>query len=156
MTSSTKNKTPVLFAGILVILVIAIFLCWASTQPQALEDVKEITVTVAHSDAYVEEMERTYAPEEVEAHNPYILELETTAKTFIEALEPYALLELLEETDDMGEPVTVITRADEEYVDNYRGYAWVCYRNSELLEVPITELPIEDGDTFYFCITAQD
>lgn len=156
MTSASNKKTRILFSGILVILLLAVFLCWASTQPQALEEVKELTITVAHTDAYIQELEQTYAPEEVEAHNPYILEFETTARTLMEALEPYALLELQEETDDMGEPVTVITRADEEYVDNYRGYAWVCYRNSELLEAPITELPIEDGDTFYFCITAQD
>lgn len=156
MTSESTKKTPILYAGILVVLLIAVFVCWASTQPQALEDVKEITVTVAHSENFLLELEYKFSPEEAHERDPYVLEFETTAKTLMEALEPYALLELLEETDEMGETVTVIHCADGEYVEDYRGYSWFCYRNSELLEEPLHDLPIEDGDTFYFCIASED
>lgn len=156
MTSESTKKTPILFAGILVVLLIAAFVCWAATGPQVLESVKELTITVAHSDNFLLELEHMYAPGDIGERDPYVLEFETTAKTLMEALKPYALLELREEINDMGEPVTVIACADEEYVDNHSGYAWVCYRNSELLEDPIVALPIEDGDSFYFCITSVD
>lgn len=150
MTSESDRKNPILFAGILAVLLISVFVCWASTRPQALEDVKELTITVAHSDDFIRELEHTSDPLEVLARDPFVIEFETTARTLPEAIAPYGLLEFTEQTDDMGEPFLVISAADGEYADQYRGYAWFCYYNSELLEQSLHTLSIQDGDSFYF------
>lgn len=154
-TTERKKRSTVAF-GILVVLLIAVFVCWASTQPQALEEVKELTVTVAHSDNFIQELEYMYAPDEAEARDPYILEFETTAKTLLEALEPYGLLELNEKTDELGERHAVVAAADGEYAEFYQGYVWYCYYNGELLEAPLEDLSIHDGDRFYFYTALED
>lgn len=155
MTSESTKKTPIIFAGILIILMLAAFLAWASTQPQALEDVKELKITVAHSEDFIQALEYLHSNEEAEARDPFVLELETTAKTLLEALEPYSLLEVLEEADSDDKVKSVIHCADGEYINAYQGSAWYCYRNGELLEESLFDLPIKDGDTFYFYIASE-
>ena len=71
------------------------------------------------------------------------------------SIAEYGLMEFLVETDAMGEPVLVLSAADGEYADHYRGYAWFCYYNGEPLEAPIGTLPIKDGDSFYFYTDSQ-
>lgn len=157
MNESTQNrKITFLSLGILAVLLIACFVCWAATDPQALEPVKEITVKVAHSSGYLEELEYSSSPEEAAAHDPYILEFETTAKTFLEALEPHAsLLEFMEWTDETGETVSVIYSANGEILEPDWNYAWFCYRNGEEPVDSLYDLPIEDGDSFYFYIAEK-
>ena len=148
--TSHNKKLTALSLGTVAVLLLALFLAWASTGPQALERVKEITVTVSHSDDFIRELEHVSDPVEVLARDPFVMEFETTAKTFPEAIAEYGLMEFLVETDAMGEPVLVLSAADGEYADHYRGYAWFCYYNGEFLEEPIGTLPIKDGDSFYF------
>lgn len=150
MNEASQNKITLISLGILVILLIAVFVCWAATGPRALESVKEISVTIAHSEDFIRELEHISTPEEVAARDPFVMEFETTAKTFPEAIADFGLMEFLVETNDMGEPVLVLSAADGEYADFYRGYAWFCYYNSEPLEEPLDSLLLEDGDKFYF------
>lgn len=155
MTSETNNKIPILFLGIAVILLLSLFLAWASTRPPMLEDVKDLTVTVVHSDYFLEEMEAFVLPGELEEHDPFELELETNARTFGDALAPCGVFEFLYTTDEEGEPLTVLDGADGEYAGLYDGFVWRCYRNGELLEEPLDSLKIEDGDSFYFRIEEE-
>lgn len=154
--AADNKKITVLSIGILVVLAMAVFVCWAATQPQALEPVKEITVTVAHSDEFVLELESLYGPEAAEERDPYVLEFETTARDLITAVEPYGVLEFYEQADDTGEYIPVVGAADGEYAEIYYGYAWLCYYNSEPLEDPLHTLEIEDGDRFYFYLDLDD
>lgn len=139
--ASDNKKITALSLGILAVLLIAVFVCWAATDPQALESVKEITVTVTHSEAFLA------GDEEAE---PFVLELETTAKTLGAALEPYELLELLEEPDGV-----YIAAADGEYADSWRGQAWVCFFGGDPLEDTVDVHPIEDGDAYYFYLITE-
>ncbi len=148
--ASQNNKITLISLGILVVLLLAVFVCWAATGPQALESVKEISVTIAHSDDFIRELEHISTPEEVAARDPFVMEFETTARTFPEAIAPYGLMEFLQQTNDVGEPSLILSAADGEYADQYRGYAWFCYYNSDLLEEPLDTLLLEDGDKFYF------
>ncbi len=154
--AADNKKITVISMGILAVLAIAVFVCWAATQPQALEPVKEITVTVAHSDDFLLELEALYGPELAEEHDPYVLEFETTARDLITAVEPYDVLEFYEQADDTGEYIPVAGAADGEFPDLYYGYVWLCYYNGEFLEEPLHTVELEDGDRFYFYLGPED
>lgn len=151
MNSVSKEKKMTAIAiGILVVLAIALFLCWASTQPQALESVKEITITVAHSDDFVKDAEVSDSEEESDENDPFVLEFETTAKTLGEAVEGRNVLEFTQ-----GREQTVVAAADGEYADFYHNQYWLCYFDGEPLEEPLDTYPIEDGDSFYFYLITE-
>ena len=147
-----SKKITAISVGILAVLLLAVFVCWASTQPQALESVKEITVTVVHSENFLPLNEEDGAEdsEDEEDDGRLVLELKTTARTLAAALEPYELLELLEEPDGM-----YIAAADGEYADNWRGQAWICYTNGEALEDTVDVHTIRDGDAYYFYLVTE-
>lgn len=147
---SPNKKITALSVGVLVLLLIALFLCWAATKPQALENVKEISVTIAHSDDFIRELEHIYDPAVALARDPFVMTFETTAKTLPEALAPYELLEFVEQPNHAGGSAFVLSAADGEYAAQYRGYAWFCYYNGEPLKEPLHTLSLQDGDRFYF------
>lgn len=153
MNPSNNKKITAVSLGILMTLLLAVFVCWASFQPQALESVKEITVTVNHSEDFIplSKNEDTWEDDEdAEDDEPFVLEIETTAKTLAAALEPYELLELLEEPDSV-----FIAAADGEYADYSRGQTWICYFEGKPLEDTVDVHPIQDGDSYYFYLITE-
>ena len=153
MNPSNNKKITAVSLGILMTLLLAVFVCWASFQPQALESVKEITVTVNHSEDFIplSKNEDTWEDDEdAEDDEPFVLEIETTAKTLAAALEPYELLELLEEPEGV-----YIAAVDGEYANDDRGQAWICYTNGEKLEDTVDIHPIRDGEAYYFYLVTE-
>lgn len=140
--ASENKKINLISIGILVVLVLAIFVCWASFQPQALEPVKEITVVVNHSDAFLGYDELA---------EPFEISLETTAKTLTDAFrDRHELLFLWREEG------VVLGSADREMADFYQNQAWVCYLDGEILEDTFDVHRIEDGNTYYFYLVTEE
>ena len=139
--ATDRKKLTALSLGLLAVLLLAAFLCWAATDPQALESVKEITVTVTHSEEFLA------GDEEAE---PFEVTFETTARTLTAAMEDRE--ELLFVPDREG--MTLVT-ADGETADLYRNQRWVCYQSGELLEESLDEHELEDGDAYYFYLVTE-
>lgn len=140
--ASDNKKINIISVGILVVLALAALVCWASFQPQALEPVKEITVTVNHSDAYLA------GDEDAE---PFELTFETTAKTLADAFEGRHELLFVYRQDGM-----VLGSADGEMADFYHNQYWRCYLDGEVLEETFDVHEIEDGNSYYFYLVTED
>ena len=125
---SKQKKTTIIAIAIVVFLVIAALVCWASFRPQALEGVKDITVTITHTDG-------TTRTEEIE----------TTAQYLAEALEPYDLLE--GEDSEFG---LFVKTVDGEYADDAEGVYWMFNVNGAMGEYGVDTQPVADGDTYDF------
>ena len=125
---SKQKKTTIIAIAIVVVLVIAALVCWASFRPQALEGVKDITVTITHTDG-------TTRTEEIE----------TTAQYLAEALEPYDLLE--GEDSEFG---LFVKTVDGEYADDAEGVYWMFNVNGAMGEYGVDTQPVADGDTYDF------
>ena len=125
---SKQKKTTIILAAVVVVLVIAALVCWASFRPQALEGVKEISVTITHSDGTT----RTE-------------EFETTAQYLADALEPYELLE--GEDSEYG---LFVTSVDGEYADSAEGVYWMFDVNGAMGEYGVDSQPVADGDVYSF------
>ena len=125
---SKQKKTTIILVAVAVLLIIAALVCWASFRPKALEGVKEITVTVTHTDGST----RTE-------------EIETTAQYLAEALEPYALLE--GEETEYG---LFVKTVDGEYADDTQSTYWMFDVNGAMGEYGVDTQPIADGDTYAF------
>lgn len=147
---SKQKKLTTIGIGILAVLAISLFLCWASTQPQALESVKDITITVTHSENFVQVAEISDNEDNAGETGPFVLEFETTAKTLGQAVEGRNVLEFALDGDQ-----TVVAAADGEYANYYYNQYWLCYFDGERLEEPLDTYPIEDGDSFYFYLITE-
>ena len=123
------KRVPVM-AGIIAVLLLAALVCWASLKPRALENVKEITVSVVHSDGYIRT--ETY---------------ETTAPFFFDALNPLHLFGL-----EWRENNILLPTVDGESVEDPENEIWVYSVNGHYSELPMEEQPVEDGDKFVFYI----
>ena len=132
------NKKTVIALGIVGALLLAVFVCWASTGPQALESVKELTVTVTHSDAYLQALA-------LEEDEPLELTFRTTAKTLALALAERPEFTLAQ-TDEGAE----LAAADGGAADPLLNLRWVCYFDSKALDTPLDGQTITDGDKYYF------
>lgn len=150
MTESKTNKTLVVVIGILVVLALAAFVCWASTQPQALESVKDITITVTHSEDFLKANNPIESGDQTGETDPFVVEFETTAKTLGAAVDGMGVLEFIPYQDQM-----VVAAADGEYADFYHNQYWLCYYDGEAMEEPLDTYPIEDGDCFYFYLITK-
>ncbi len=128
-TASTQKKTRIISAGIAVVLLIAVFVCWASTKPMALEGVKTITIVVNHSNGST--LTETF---------------ETTARVLFEALIDH--VDIVGVETDFG---LFVTTVDGEYFDGSDGTYWALYINEEKAEYGVDAQPIANGDVFCFC-----
>ena len=143
MNPATENKKiTIVSIGILVVLALATFVCWASFKPQALEPVKEITVVVNHSDYYNGYDENA---------EPFRLTFETTAKTLPDAFSDRHELLFVHRLEGMEVGV-----ADSEMADFQLGQYWLCYLDGEILEKPLSEHRMEDGDSYYFYLALRE
>lgn len=160
--ASPNKKITVISLGILLVLALAVFLCWASLRPQALEPVKEITLVVTHSDSYLEtlaaEQDDTNAadpaeddPEEDDDGTTATLTIRTTARTLVDAFQERHELLFVAREDGI-----VLGSADGEIADFYHNQSWICYQNSAILEEPLDEHRIQDGDTYYFYLVTEN
>jgi len=140
--ASENKKITAVSIGILVVLSLAIFACWASFKPQALEPVKEITVVVNHSDTFVGYDELA---------EPFEVSLETTAKTLTDAFRDRHELLFLWRQEGV-----VVGSAHGEMADFYHNQAWICYLDSERLEESFDVHRIEDGNTYYFYLVTEE
>ncbi len=125
---SKQKKTTIIVAAIAVVLVIAALVCWASFRPKALEGVKEISVTITHTDGTVRAED-----------------IETTAQYLSEALEPYDLLE--GEDTEYG---LFVKTVDGEYADDTEGTYWMFDVNGAMGEYGVDTQPVADGDAYSF------
>jgi len=149
MNSSTdKKKLPIILLGIWIVLGISLFVCWASTQPQALEEVKEITIVVNHSEDYLAELASMSEDEDPESTLEFTFE--TTRKTLGEAVDGMEILKFAN-----GSEQIIVAAADGEYADFDRGEYWLCYYDNEAMEKPLDTYPIEDGDAFRFYLMTE-
>lgn len=140
--ASENRKITIVSIGIFVVLALATFVCRASFKPQALEPVKEITVVVNHSDYYNGYDENA---------EPFRLTFETTAKTLPDAFADRHELLFVYRAEGMEVGV-----ADGEMADFQLGQYWRCYLDGEILEKPLSEHRMEDGDTYYFYLALRE
>ena len=140
--ASDNKKITIISVGILVVLALAALVCWASFQPQALEPVKEITVTVTHSDSFLA------GDDDAE---PFELTFETTAKTLVDAFKDRHELLFVYREDGMALGV-----ADGEMADFYHNQHWRCYLGGEVLEEPFDVHKLEDGNSYYFYLVTEE
>lgn len=140
--ASDNRKITIISVGILIVLALAALVCWASFQPQALEPVKEITVTVTHSEEYLA------GDEEAE---PFELTFETTAKTLVDAFQDRYELLFVSLQDGM-----VLGVADGEMADFSQNQNWLCYLDGEILEESFDVHEIEDGNCYYFYLVSEN
>ena len=126
--SEAKKKRFFMLAGAVVTVALAALVCWAATGPRALENVKELTVNVEHTDG-----------------NVTVLEFRTTERYLYDALAPYELISGVD-----TETGLFITEVDGEAAEGYNGRLWAYVINGGEPEFPIESQPIEDGDTVAF------
>ena len=127
-STSRQKKISVITVAFVIVLAIAAFVCWASFEPQALESVKSVTVTVTHSDGSVRSEQ-----------------FETTAKLLSDALEDH--IDIDGEESEFG---FLLKAVDGEYADNAEGVWWVFDVNGVRGEYGADAQPIADGDEFSF------
>lgn len=130
MTAQTKK---LVLAAIALAVLIAVFAgVWFTTRPAAVQGAKTITVEVVHADG--SEKQFTYHTDE-------------------EYLDDVLLGEGLVE-GDTGDWGLYITKADGEEAsyDADQAY-WAVYQNGEYAQVGVSELPVNDGDTFSLVYT---
>ena len=125
---SKQKKTTLITVAIVVVLVIAALVCWASFRPQALEGVKEISVTVTHTDGTT----RTE-------------EFETTAQVLSDALDGH--IEIDGEESEYG---LFVKTVDGEYADDTEGVYWMFDVNGAMGEYGVDSQPVTDGDAYSF------
>ena len=125
---SKQRKTTIITIAIVAVLVIAALVCWASFRPQALEGVKQISVTVTHTDGSVRE----------EA-------FETTAQVLADALEGH--IEIDGEDSEYG---LFVKTVDGEYADDTQGVYWMFDVNGAMGEYGVDSQPVADGDAYSF------
>ena len=125
---SKQKKTTIIAIAVVVVLVIVALVCWASFRPQALEGVKEISVTVTHSDGSA----RTE-------------DFETTAQYLADALEGH--IEIEGEDSEYG---LFVKTVDGEYADDTQGTYWMFDVNGAMGEYGVDTQPVADGDVYSF------
>lgn len=130
---SKQKKTIIVAIAIVVVLVIVAFVCWASFRPQALEGVKEISVTVTHTDGST----RTE-------------DFETTAQYLADALDGH--IEIDGEDSEYG---LFVRTVDGEYADDTQGVYWMFNVNGVMSEYGVDAQPVADGDVFSFYTAAH-
>lgn len=123
-----EKKTNIILAAVVVVLILCVLVCWAATKPRALDEVKEITLTVYHTDESVSDFT-----------------LRTTARTLAEALTAAGIIEGVETEDGL-----FVYVVDGETVDGANGRYWVSLVNGEETEQTADALPIEDGDHYTY------
>lgn len=133
MTAQYPSKIAAMTGGVVVTLLLAALVTWASFRPRFLEPVKTITVTVSHTNGSVRT--ETY---------------ETNAQLLPDALEPLGLFgwEALED----GQYVLTV---DGERVENPETDKWGYNVNGVPGELPYEEQPVADGDTFAYYIISE-
>ena len=125
---SKQKKTTIIAIAVVVVLVIVALVCWASFRPQALEGVKEISVTVTHTDGSA----RTE-------------DFETTAQYLADALEGH--IEIEGEDSEYG---LFVKTVDGEYADDTQGTYWMFDVNGAMGEYGVDTQPVADGDVYNF------
>ena len=125
---SKQKKTTIITIAVVVVLVTAFIVCWASFRPQALEGVKEISVTVTHTDGST----RTE-------------DFETTAQYLADALEGH--IEIEGEDSEYG---LFVKTVDGEYADDTQGTYWMFDVNGAMGEYGVDTQPVADGDVYSF------
>ena len=123
---SLRRRTFVLLAGAAAAAAISLFVIWASFEPRALADIKQITVTVAHQDGSF----RTDT-------------FETNARVFSEALEGLELFGGI-----YGDDGAFIATIDGEPLDSGVNITWYYSVDGVLSDLPFDEQPVTDGSTF--------
>ena len=122
-TMSKQKKISVISYALAAFFLIVILVCWASSRPQVLEGVKNITVTVMHANG-----------------DTLTEEIDTTAKYLSEAM--------LDHIDFYGvyleDEGLFITIVDGEYADPSRGYRWIVNVNGEDSDLTPDVEPVVD------------
>ena len=125
---SKQKKTTIIAIAVAVVLVIAALVCWASFRPQALEGVKNISVTITHTDGST----RTE-------------EFKTTAQYLADALEGH--IEIDGEESEYG---LFVKTVDGEFADDAQGVYWMFDVNGSMGEYGVDTQPVADGDVYSF------
>ena len=128
-STSIQKKKQIITGGLVVVLLIAALVCWASARPMALESVKTITMVVYHSDG-----------------SEVIETIQTNERVLLDGLRDNFDIEGVE--TNYGFYVTTV---DGEYLDSSSGVYWVLYVNEEKAEYGVDAQPIATGDIFCFC-----
>lgn len=132
--TSQPNKIPVILVGAVLTVLLAALVCWASFRPMALEDIRDITVNVTHSDGGVATLEMT-----------------TIEDTLWDIPEFHDLVE----TDEGGYGL-YITVMDGEAANTDAGQYWRYDLNGEWTDYAPETQVITDGDVFDFYIAVLE
>jgi len=129
MTQNTDNKkrTVALIAALLTA-ALALFICWAASDPSALEPVKTIVLNVEHSDGSVA-----------------TVELKTTARTLTEAAEELTLLEISDVS--FGR---IVSAADGELPAEENSFWAFSFSGGDTYYFNVNDRPLQDGDVIEF------
>ena len=131
MSSMTKQKKiNIMSAAVAVVLVITALVCWAAFRPQALEGVKNITVTVMHSNGTTRDEK-----------------IDTTAKYLADAIADYIDIYGEYPEEDEGLFVYVV---DGEFADPSRGCYWMLNVNGEPAKYTVNTQPVVDDYIYTF------
>ena len=126
---SKQKKINIMSAAVAIALIIIALVCWAAFRPQALEGVKNISVTVMHANGDT----RT---EEIDTTAKYL------ADALVDCIDIYG-----EYTEDDGLFIYVV---DGEYADPSRGYYWKLNVNGELSKYTVDYQPVVDDYIYTF------
>lgn len=120
---SKQKKINILSAGVAVVLILTALVCWAAFRPQALEGVKNITVTVMHANGDI-----------------LTEKIDTTAKYLGDALVDH--IDVYGEYTEDGELIVYVV--DGEYADASRGFCWILNVNGEDTDLTLDVQPVVD------------
>lgn len=120
-----KNKTTVIAAIVLVVLLVAASLCWNTFKPESVDGVKNITVDVVHGDGSVN-----------------TFEIETEQEHLYDALAEKGIVGTL----DNG----YFTELDGEVAVTEEEQWWGYTKSGEYVSYGVGECVIEDGDHYEF------
>ena len=171
--STIKNQRFML-AAVVLTLILAALVIWASTDPDALKTPIDLHLTVVHAD----ESETTYDIRTIRTNLAEILQdEELLAGVYLDSDDNYytaeqyeALVAAAEETEDAASAADAIadgtpdpddihfrvTYVDGEYTDADLGQYWLCYQSGTRITDPVDTIEISDEDEVRFVYYQQE
>ena len=123
-----QKKTTIIAVAVLVVLIAAAHICWSAFRLRAQEGVKEISVTVTHTDGST----RTE-------------DFKTDAEYLSDALDGH--IEIDGEDSEYG---LFVKTVDGEFADDSQGVYWMFDVNGAMGEYGVDSQPVADGDVYSF------
>ena len=167
-SATNESKRKIVMIGVVVILAMAVFVCWAAFRPSMLRTVKEITVTVLHGDGTTSEttfrtLEDTLGDVLMEDGFIEIETYEPNTSQYNPGYDPYEYNTELSDSEDSEsdtpESNTYISVADGEACDISQGQIWLYMiggKAPEEYDVMTQKIADQDIITLYLYVVNTD